>query len=46
MSPNPSPRPTPRRTTALLLAAGTAGAALVVRRALRRRVQGSPLWPL
>ncbi|MFG2321676.1 PDR/VanB family oxidoreductase [Streptomyces sp. NBC_01723] len=33
-------RPKP---TALLLAAG---AALVARRALRRRVQGSPLWPM
>ncbi|MGW2169792.1 PDR/VanB family oxidoreductase [Streptomyces sp. NPDC001705] len=31
------------RTTALLLAAG---AALVARRALRHRVQGSPLWPM
>ncbi|MET8458573.1 PDR/VanB family oxidoreductase [Streptomyces parvulus] len=29
--------------TTLLLAAGTA---LVVRRALRRRIQGSPLWPM
>ncbi|PPS90223.1 PDR/VanB family oxidoreductase [Streptomyces sp. MH60] len=39
-------RPDPKPVTALLLAAGTAGAALVVRGALRRRVQGSPLWPL
>ncbi|RDD90263.1 PDR/VanB family oxidoreductase [Streptomyces parvulus] len=31
------------RPTTLLLAAGTA---LVVRRALRRRIQGSPLWPM
>ncbi|MGX1407785.1 putative metal-dependent hydrolase/ferredoxin-NADP reductase [Streptomyces ambofaciens] len=36
-------RPRPKPVSALLLAAG---AALVVRRALRRRVQGSPLWPL
>ncbi|MYW64642.1 2Fe-2S iron-sulfur cluster binding domain-containing protein [Streptomyces sp. SID8379] len=30
----------------LTRAAVVAGAALVVRRALRRRIQGSPLWPL
>ncbi|MGC0382215.1 hypothetical protein RKD33_002432 [Streptomyces sp. SAI-129] len=36
-------RPRPKPVPALLLAAG---AALAVRRALRRRVQGSPLWPL
>lgn len=34
------------RTPGLRTAVAVAGAALLARRALRRRIEGSPLWPL
>ncbi|MGW0858898.1 PDR/VanB family oxidoreductase [Streptomyces sp. NPDC002690] len=38
--------PMPRTRTALLVTGAGAGAALLVRRALRKRVAASPLWPM